>query len=117
LYIKGRLKNMILGSSGENIYPEEIESIINNFRYVVESVVVEQKGKLVALVHLNMEELEKKYQTFKDDMSVKKEELLNEIKIYVNSHVNKFSQIQKVVMHPDPFQKTATLKIKRFLYT
>ncbi|HLN56342.1 MAG TPA: AMP-binding protein [Bacteroidales bacterium] len=117
LYIKGRLKNMILGSSGENIYPEEIESIINNFRYVVESVVVEQKGKLVALVHLNMEELEKKYQSFKDDMSVKKEELLNEIKTYVNSHVNKFSQIQKVVMHPDPFQKTATLKIKRFLYT
>lgn len=117
LYIKGRLKNMILGSSGENIYPEEIESIINNFRYVVESVVIEQKGKLVALVHLNMEELEKKYQSFKDDMSVKKEELLNEIKIYVNSHVNKFSQIQKVVMHPDPFQKTATLKIKRFLYT
>ncbi len=117
LYIKGRLKNMILGSSGENIYPEEIESIINNFRYVAESLVVEQKGKLVALVHLNMEELEKKYQSFKDDISVRKEELLNEIKNYVNSHVNKFSQIQKVIMHPDPFQKTATLKIKRFLYT
>ncbi len=117
LYIKGRLKNMILGSSGENIYPEEIESIINNFRYVVESLVIEQKGKLVALVHLNMEELEKKYQSFKEDMSVKKEELVNEIKTYVNSHVNKFSQIQKVVIHPDPFQKTATLKIKRFLYT
>lgn len=124
LYIKGRLKNMILGSSGENIYPEEIESIINNFRYVVESLVVEQKGKLVALVHLNMEELEKKYQTLKDDMSAKKdelsakkEELVSEIKIYVNSHVSKFSQIQKIVIHPDPFQKTATLKIKRFLYT
>lgn len=124
LYIKGRLKNMILGSSGENIYPEEIESIINNFRYVVESLVVEQKGKLVALVHLNMEELEKKYQTLKDDMSAKKEELsakkedlVNEIKTYVNSHVSKFSQIQKIVIHPDPFQKTATLKIKRFLYT
>lgn len=117
LYIKGRLKNMILGSSGENIYPEEIESIINNFRYVVESVVVEQKGKLVALVHLNMEELEKKYLSFREDMSHKNEELLNEIKAYVNSHVNKFSQIQKVVFHPDPFQKTATLKIKRFLYT
>lgn len=117
LYIKGRLKNMILGSSGENIYPEEIESIINNFRFVVESLVVEQKGKLVALVHINMEELEKKYQTFREDMSIKKEELLREIKIYVNSRVNKFSQIQKVVMYPDPFQKTATLKIKRFLYT
>lgn len=124
LYIKGRLKNMILGSSGENIYPEEIESIINNFRYVVESLVVEQKGKLVALVHLNMEELEKKYQTLKvdmsakkDELSAKKEEIVNEIKTYVNSHVSKFSQIQKIVIHPDPFQKTATLKIKRFLYT
>ncbi|HEX2968025.1 MAG TPA: AMP-binding protein [Bacteroidales bacterium] len=117
LYIKGRLKNMILGSSGENIYPEEIESIINNFRFVVESLVIEQKGKLVALVHLNMEELEKKYQSLKDDFSVKKEELVNEIKAYVNSHVNKFSQIQKIIIHPDPFQKTATLKIKRFLYT
>jgi long-chain acyl-CoA synthetase len=116
LYIKGRLKNMIVGSSGENIYPEEIESVINNFRYVVESLVVEQKGKLVALVHVNAEELEKKYQTFKEDMEVKKDEFLREVKEYVNSHVNKFSKIQKVIFHPDPFQKTATLKIKRFLY-
>jgi long-chain acyl-CoA synthetase len=117
LYIKGRLKNMILGSSGENIYPEEIESVINNFRFVVESLVVEQKGKLVALVHLNMEELEKKYQTFKVDMSKQVDDILDEIKQYVNSHVNKFSQIQKVKLQSDPFQKTATLKIKRFLYT
>jgi len=121
LYIKGRLKNMILSSSGENIYPEEIESIINNFRFVVESLVVQQKGKLVAMVHINMEELEKKYQHLKEDMTEKfeekKEELLTELKEYVNSQVNKFSQIQKVVMQPDPFQKTATLKIKRFLYT
>jgi long-chain acyl-CoA synthetase len=124
LYIKGRLKNMIVGSSGENIYPEEIESVINNFRYVVESLVIEQKGKLVALVHLNMEELEKKYQHLKEDLSTKKEEfsqkkeeVMNEIKAYVNSKVNKFSQIQKVVDQPEPFQKTATMKIKRFLYT
>ncbi|HLN20798.1 MAG TPA: AMP-binding protein [Bacteroidales bacterium] len=116
LFIKGRLKNMILGASGENIYPEEIESIINNFRFVVESLVLEQKGKLVALVHLNMEELEKKYQTLKDDMAGKKEELVNELKAYVNSHLSKFSQVQKVIIHPEPFQKTATLKIKRFLY-
>ncbi|HEX2920432.1 MAG TPA: AMP-binding protein [Bacteroidales bacterium] len=116
LYIKGRLKNMILGSSGENIYPEEIESVINSFRFVVESLVLEQKGKLVALVHLNMEEYEKKYQTFKEDLSTKKEEILNEIKAYVNANVNKFSQIQKIIVHPEPFQKTATLKIKRFLY-
>jgi long-chain acyl-CoA synthetase len=120
-YIKGRLKNIIVGASGENIYPEEIESVINNFRFVVESLVIEQKGKLVALVHLNMEELEKKYQHLKQDMSEKfeekKEELLAELKDYVNSQVNKFSQITKVVLQPVPFQKTATLKIKRFLYT
>jgi len=121
LYIKGRLKNMIVGASGENIYPEEIESVINNFRFVVESLVVQQKGKLVAMVHLNMEELEKKYQHMKEDMSEKyeekKEELLAELKEYVNSHVNKFSQITKVIFQPVPFQKTATIKIKRFLYT
>jgi long-chain acyl-CoA synthetase len=121
LYIKGRLKNMILSSSGENIYPEEIESVINNFRFVVESLVIQQKGKLVAYVHLNMEELEKKYHHLKADMTKqwdeKKEELLDELKEYVNSHVSKFSQINKVVLQPVPFQKTATLKIKRFLYT
>jgi long-chain acyl-CoA synthetase len=121
LYIKGRLKNMIVGASGENIYPEEIESIINNFRFVVESLVVEQKGKLVAFVVINIEEFEKKYQILKQDMTRqfedKVEEVLRELKEYVNSQVNKFSQIQKVVLQPDPFQKTATLKIKRFLYT
>lgn len=121
LYIKGRLKNMIVGASGENIYPEEIESVINNFRFVAESLVIQQKGKLVAYVHLNMEELEKKYQILKEDMSrqyeEKKEELLAELQEYVNSKVNKFSQINKVVLQPVPFQKTATLKIKRFLYT
>jgi long-chain acyl-CoA synthetase len=121
LYIKGRLKNMILGASGENIYPEEIESIINNFRFVVESLVIQQKGKLVAYVHLNMEELEKKYQSLKQDVTRqfedKKEEILIELQQYVNSKVNKFSQINRVVLQPVPFQKTATLKIKRFLYT
>ncbi|MGD0342420.1 MAG: AMP-binding protein [Bacteroidales bacterium] len=121
LFIKGRLKNMIVGASGENIYPEEIESVINNFRFVAESLVVQQKGKLVALVHLNMEELEKKYQSLKQDMSdkfeEKKEEWMAELKEYVNSQVSKFCQINKIVLQSVPFQKTATLKIKRFLYT
>jgi long-chain acyl-CoA synthetase len=117
LFIKGRLKNMIVGASGENIYPEEIESVINNFKGVIESLVVEQKGKLVALVHFNMEELEKKYQDMKQDLDQKIEEIKTELRDYVNSQVNKFSQIQKVVHHEIPFQKTATLKIKRFLYT
>lgn len=120
LYIKGRLKNMIVGQSGENIYPEEIESVINNFRHVVESVVIEKKGKLVALVHFNAEELEEKYKHLKEDMreqfNAKRNELQKELHKYVNSRVNKFSQIQKIIEHPEPFIKTATLKIKRFLY-
>lgn len=120
LFIKGRLKNMIVGQSGENIYPEEIESVINNFRHVVESIVIEKKGKLVALVHFNAEELEEKYKHLKEDMreqfNAKRNELQKELHKYVNSRVNKFSQIQKIIEHPEPFIKTATLKIKRFLY-
>jgi len=120
LYIKGRLKNMIVGSSGENIYPEEIESVINSFQNVVESLVIHQKGKLVALVHLNRDELEKKYHTLKDEISRKFEERIEEVLLelqqYVNSRVNKFSQINRVILQPVPFQKTATQKIKRYLY-
>jgi long-chain acyl-CoA synthetase len=120
LHIKGRLKNMIVGSSGENIYPEEIESVINDLPPVIESLVVQKKGKLVAMVHLNLDELEAKYNQLKKEYSEKAEEMideyLEEIRCYVNSKVNKFSQIQVVVYQPVPFQKTATLKIKRFLY-
>jgi long-chain acyl-CoA synthetase len=120
LSIKGRLKNMIVSSSGENIYPEEIESVINDFSHVIESLVVQQKGKLVAMVHVNIEELQTKYQTIKKEYSEKAEQMideyLEEVRRYVNSKVNKFSQVQLVVYQPEPFQKTATLKIKRFLY-
>jgi len=126
---KGRLKNLIVGANGENIYPEEIESLINNFRHVVESLVVEQKGRLVALVHFDREELEKKYQDMKNGLSNKIDikgitqkvdetinELTTELKQYINVRVNKFSKIQSMISHPDPFKKTATQKIKRYLY-
>jgi long-chain acyl-CoA synthetase len=120
LSLKGRLKNMIVGSSGENIYPEEIESVINDYSLVIESLVVQKKGKLVAMVHLNIDELQAKYQAMKKELTeqaeVKLEEYMEEIRKYVNSKVNKFSQIQLVEFQPEPFQKTATLKIKRFLY-
>lgn len=120
LSIRGRLKNMIVGSSGENIYPEEIESVINDFGHVIESLVVQQKGKLVAMVHVNIEELQAKYQQMKkeitDHAEYLVEEYLEELRRYVNSKVNKYSQLQLVVYQPEPFQKTATLKIKRFLY-
>lgn len=120
LYIKGRIKNMIVGASGENIYPEEIESLINRMEYVLESLVIEQKGKLVAMVHLNMEELEKKYQSMKTEavhfLNDKADEILREIQKKVNEELNKFSQIQRIVLQPFPFEKTPTQKIKRFLY-
>jgi len=121
LYIRGRIKTMIIGSGGENIYPEDIESVINNFRHVVESLVVEKKGKLVALVHFNREEIEQRYHHLKDEVSNfvehEIEELRRELQVYVNSRVNKFSQVQIIVSQPTPFQKTATQKIKRFLYS
>ena len=121
LYIKGRVKSMIVRSNGENVYPEDIESVINNFRHVVESLVVEQKGKLIALVHFNQEEIELRYQHLKSDVAnyveQKIEELRMELQEYVNARVNKFSQVQLIVAQPDPFQKTATQKIKRFMYT
>lgn len=120
LYIKGRMKNLIVGASGENIYPEEIESLINRMEYVLESLVVQQKGRLVALVHLNMEELEKKYQNLKSEAVIylndKTEEILKDIQRKVNDELNKFSQIHRVVLQPIPFEKTPTQKIKRFLY-
>jgi long-chain acyl-CoA synthetase len=111
---------MILSSSGENIYPEEIESVINNFKYVVESVVVEQKGRLVALVHFNYDELEKQFHDLKDEaidyINQKVDELTLELQDYVNSRVNKFSRLNAVIAYNTPFEKTATLKIKRYLY-
>lgn len=120
LFIKGRLKSMIVGLSGENIYPEEIESLINSYRFVSESLIVDRKGKLVALVHFNREELEEKAKNVKEEVSqyVEKriDELREEVRAYVNSRVNKFSQIKIVIAHHEPFQKTATQKIKRFLY-
>jgi len=119
LAFKGRLKNMIVSASGENIYPEEIESVINNFKNVVESLVIQRKGKLVALVRLNMEELEAQYQVLLDQAELyneKMDELIQELQQYVNSHVNKFSQVQMILIQSEPFERTPTQKIKRFLY-
>ena len=120
LYIRGRLKNIIIGASGENIYPEEIESVINNYPYVLESLVIHKKGRLVALVHFNMEELKSKYDELIEKGSYQAEQKLNELLIelqyYINQNVNKFSQVQLVIALAEPFEKTATQKIKRFLY-
>jgi len=121
LFIRGRSKNVILGPSGENIFPEDIESVINNFKHVAESLVISQKGKLVALVHFNREEIEQQYQHMKEEVThyveKKCEELQHELKVFVNSKVNRFSKIQSVKVQKDEFVKTATKKIKRFLYS
>lgn len=116
LYIKGRIKNMILGATGENIYPEEIESLINRKDFVLESLVLQQKGRLVAMVHLNREEIEAKYAQLKEDVNVKIDELLCDIQQSINEEVSKFSRLQLVILQPVPFEKTPTMKIKRFLY-
>jgi long-chain acyl-CoA synthetase len=119
LSIKGRKKNVIVGANGENIYPEDIETVINNFKFVNESLVVEQQGKLVALVHFNREDIEAFYQSVKDEIHGLEEhceQLRKELHHFVNSRLNRNSQIQAVVNHLQPFQKTATQKIKRFLY-
>jgi long-chain acyl-CoA synthetase len=121
LFIKGRIKNVIIGASGENIYPEEIESVINSNAFVTESLVVEQNGKLVAMVHLNIDKIKQQYQDLveksQDALNEKVEELLKEVHVFVNQRVSKFSKLNLVVHQVDPFEKTATQKIKRFLYS
>lgn len=116
LVIKGRANNMIIGASGENIYPEEIESVLNSHNLVTESIVVADKGMLVALVELDKEKLEEALEGFKDNMSAKYDEIMREIREYVNSRVGKFARVSQVEEQKGGFEKTPTMKIKRFLY-
>jgi long-chain acyl-CoA synthetase len=121
LSLKGRSKNMILGASGENIYPEEIEAIINGMDGVVESVVYQHKGKLVAQVYLNAEEFSKKYHEllksahdYQDELKKRMDIYIKELKEKVNQSVGKHAQLSEIQRTEEPFEKTATLKIKRF---
>ena len=123
LYIKGRLKNMILGPSGENIYPEDIENVLNSHVFISESVVTEQEGQLIALVHFDMDAIEARYEELRDAWEQKKQdwekyrnEIIEDIKEYVNSRVNRYSRISEVVEEKEEFVKTPTKKIRRFLY-
>ena len=114
-YIKGRLNNMILGPSGENIYPEEIEQVINNFGGVNESLVMERDGKLVALVKFDDNVLNWNQETedkFFENLQAKKKAVLD----YVNKHVGKSSKVNSVEVVKEDFEKTATHKIRRFKY-
>ncbi|GBD90832.1 long-chain-fatty-acid--CoA ligase FadD13 [bacterium BMS3Abin04] len=120
LFIKGRSKNVIIGSNGKNIYPEQIESVINDLPYVVESLVVEKEGKLVAKVNLNYEELDEEYNlhNLPDPETRKKiKSILDGILKTANSKVSSFSKISEIIEQTEPFEKTPTKKIKRYLYT
>lgn len=116
LYIKSRLNSMIVGPSGENIYPEEIESVLNRHVLITDSLVTQQGGRLVARVRFNRDELEKRYNDLKDNWSIKMEEIKKEVMNYVNSKVSRFSHISSVEEEKEDFKKTPTHKIKRFLY-
>ena len=114
-FIKGRNNNMILGPSGENIYPEEIENVINNVEGVSESIVVERGGKLVALV-----QPVENYIQWDNESEDKIYEKLDSWKAKVlkitNKNVSKASQVSSVEVMKEPFEKTATQKIRRFKY-
>ena len=121
--VKGRLKNMIVGPGGENIYPEDIETVLNSHVCIADSIVTEQEGRLIALVHFNREEIEsmiddwrEEWESKKEAWEAKTEQLKKEIMDFVNAKVNRFSRISEVVEEKEDFIKTPTHKIKRFLY-
>ena len=118
LVIKGRSKSVIVLSHGENIYPEAIEEKINAFQHVVESLVVESNDRLEARVYLDYELIDT--ETRGKEQSVQLayiDALLDTIKKEVNRQLPQYSQLARVVEHREPFTKTATHKIKRYLYT
>ena len=119
LYIKGRSSTTIIGPSGENIYPEEVESVINSHDMVAESLVTNRKGRLTALVHFDSEKLKAFLEStdeFKRTTQEKLENLKKELLEYVNQKVSKFSRISEIDPQDQAFEKTATHKIKRYLY-
>ena len=112
IFIKGRYKTMILGASGQNIYPEEIESKLNNMPFMMESLVIEKDGRLVALVYPDYEAV--------DDYGIANEDLpvaMEEIRKNLNKEVAPYEQIAKIHLYPTEFEKTPKRSIKRYLYT
>ncbi len=111
IFIRGRSKNMILGPSGQNIYPEELEAVVNNQNFVMESVVVDRGGKLVALVFLDEQAIAK---ALLDPEA--KSEIPENIRLGANRQLPAYSQISKVEIMDKPFEKTPKMSIRRFLY-
>ena len=112
LYIRGRSKNMLLGSNGQNIYPEEIEDKLNTLPYVMESVVIQKGEKLHALIHPDYEEAEK---AGLDENALNRQ--MEENRRMLNTMINAYEQIVSVKLHKEEFEKTPKRSIKRFLYT
>ncbi len=109
IFLKGRSKSMILGPSGQNIYPEEVEAVVNNQPYVLESVVVDREGKLVALVFPDAAAIEKD--------AFDAETLPELIRSGANKALPAYSQLSKVELREEAFEKTPKMSIKRFLYS
>ncbi len=112
VFIRGRLKSMILGASGQNIYPEEIEAKLNNLPFVMESLVIEKNGKLIALVYPDYEAV--------DGIGISVDHLpaiMSENKDSLNAIVAPYEQISEIRLFPQEFEKTPKKSIKRFLYT
>lgn len=119
LYIKGRSKNVILGANGKNIYPEEVESIINEFPYVSESLVIERGDQLIAKIYLNFDKIELEFKIQRLTEPKAREiinKILSDLLFQINERVNTFSRINKIIEQREPFEKTPTQKIKRYLY-
>ena len=111
IFIKGRSKSMILSANGQNVYPEELEAIINNQPYVAESVVVDRAGKIVALVYLDKDAIKR---DGLDDEAVA--DIPEKVRVGANRKLPNYSQIAKVEVVLVPFEKTPKMSIKRFLY-
>jgi long-chain acyl-CoA synthetase len=119
VFIKGRIKNMILGPNGKNVYPEEIESIINEPEIVLESLAFQQNNQIVARVHLNYEELDRRFASEHLSESQIRERiklLLEDLRRQINSRLASYSRVQMLIEQTEPFEKTPTQKIKRHLY-
>ncbi|MDH6341993.1 long-chain acyl-CoA synthetase [Parabacteroides sp. PFB2-12] len=112
IYIRGRSKTMILGASGQNIYPEEIESKLNNLPFVMESVVVEKNGKLVGLVYPDYEAVDQTGLSH-DDLGV----IMNRNKEELNKLLAPYESVSAIQLYPTEFEKTPKKSIKRYLYS
>lgn len=116
LAIRGRVKTMILGPGGENIYPEMIETLINNLDFVEESLVVPSDGGLLALIKLDISLMADRMKISVQEAQREAEKYLATIRKNVNSQLSAFSKISSVKLQEKPFERTPTQKIKRFLY-